>query len=80
MGLSEDRLDELSREMVKGGKSVNWLARVIAYEVREQDEMLIQQMLEAMEPPMAAWAGTCVWHGPLKRAITAARARLEKEP
>ena len=29
MALSDDRLDELSREMVKGRKSVNWLAAMI---------------------------------------------------
>lgn len=35
MALSDDRIDELSREMVKGKKSVNWLASKIEAEVRK---------------------------------------------
>lgn len=49
MALSDDRLDELSREMVKGRKSVNWLAAMIEAEVRKDDEALIRQMLEALD-------------------------------
>ena len=48
MALSDDCIDELSREMVKGNKSVNWLASKIEAEVREQDEALIRQLVEAL--------------------------------
>jgi hypothetical protein len=29
VGLTDSKIDDLSHEMVKGGKSVNWLARAI---------------------------------------------------
>jgi hypothetical protein len=35
--ISDDRLDELSREMVKGKKSVNWLANMIRREILGAD-------------------------------------------
>lgn len=73
MALSDDRLDELSREMVKSYKSVNWLSAKIEAEVRADDEALIRKMLKALErqPDYDAvtWA-----------AIESARARLEKAP
>jgi hypothetical protein len=33
--LSDERIDDLAREMVKGGKSVNWLARAILAAAQE---------------------------------------------
>lgn len=70
MALSDDRLDELSREMVKGYKSVNWLAAKIEAEVRADDEALIRQMLDTLE--------RCTKHDDADYlAIAAARARLK---
>ena len=36
MSLTEEKIDDLAREMVKGDKSVNWLARAIEAAVREE--------------------------------------------
>jgi hypothetical protein len=37
LSISDDRLDELSREMVKGKMSVNWLANMIRREILGAD-------------------------------------------
>ena len=74
--LTDDRIDELSREMVKGYKSVNWLAYTIATEIRNEDEALIRQMLEALTAPCAGEELLAL----KQAAITAARDRLEKAP
>lgn len=71
MALSDDRLDDLSREMVKGNKSVNWLASKIEAEVRAQDDTLILQLVEALEKIDAAMPFPVA-----QQAITAGRARL----
>ena len=34
--LSDEKIDDLSREMVKSGKSVNWLCRAIEAAVLEE--------------------------------------------
>ena len=49
MALSDDRLDDLSREMVKGNKSVNWLASKIEAEVLEElrEELSIEHLQAA---------------------------------
>lgn len=67
--LTDDRINELSREMVKGRKSVNWLAYTIAAEIREYDAALIRRMLEALEQADYNHEGVTA-------AIAAARARL----
>ena len=74
--LTDDLIDELSREMVKGHKSVNWLARKIAAEVRKEDAALIQGLADALASCSA------VPHWPAHQPIlAAARARLgDKEP
>ena len=75
--LTDDRLWELWNAQGTDDMSqaeAFQFARAIEAEVRKDDDALIGQMLEAMIPPMGAW------HGPLKSAITAARARLEKAP
>lgn len=75
MALSDDRIDELSREMVKGNKSVNWLASKIEAEVREQDDALILQLVEALETVDGAMPF------PVARQVQkVARARLEVKP
>lgn len=38
VGLTEGEVDEPAREMVKGGKSVNWLARAIEAKLREKNQ------------------------------------------
>lgn len=37
VGLTGDEVDELAREMVKGDKSVNWLARAIEAKLKERN-------------------------------------------
>lgn len=37
VGLTEEEVDDLSREMVKGNKSVNWLAHAIEAKLREKN-------------------------------------------
>ena len=37
VGLTEEEVDDLSREMVKGNKSVNWLAHAIEAKLREEN-------------------------------------------
>ncbi len=54
MALSDDRIDDLSREMVKGNKSVNWLASKIEAEVREEYTELIQQLEKAIRDMQGA--------------------------
>lgn len=79
MALSDDRIDELSREMVKGRKSVNWLASKIEAEVRKDDEALIRQLMEALENSNATlWEEDDDPERPAHAAIAAARARLEQ--
>lgn len=70
--LTDDRIDELSREMIKGRKSVNWLAYTIAAEVRKDDDALIRQMLDALTAPVDGDA----LHALHMSAIAAARAHL----
>ena len=77
MALSDDRMDELSREMVKGNKSVNWLASKIEAEVREEYTELIQQLVEALEGSIAI---TMVKIDQRNAALIAGRARLEGKP
>ena len=36
-GLTDEEIDELSRTMVKGNKSVNWLCRAIEAKLREKN-------------------------------------------
>ncbi len=84
MALSDDRLDELSREMVKGRKSVNWLAAMIEAEVRKDDEALIRQLVAALETcgDGDGYNGPYQYYEtvPVEEAVAAARARLEKAP
>ena len=47
MLLTEQEVDDLSREMVKGCKSVNWLARAI--------ESAVLEKLKAQEPVCAQY-------------------------
>lgn len=37
VGLTDDEIDELSRSMVKGDKSVNWLCQAIEAKLKEQN-------------------------------------------
>jgi len=37
VGLTEEETDELSRSMVKGDKSVNWLCRAIEAKLKEKN-------------------------------------------
>ena len=37
VGLTDDEIDELSRSMVKGDKSVNWLYRAIEVKLKEKN-------------------------------------------
>lgn len=37
VGLTEGEINDLSREMVKGGKSVNWLSSRIEAKLREKN-------------------------------------------
>ena len=38
-GLTDEELDDLSREMVKGNKSVNWLSYSIEAKLKAKNEM-----------------------------------------
>ena len=38
VGLTDGEVDEPAREMVKGGKSVNWLARAIEAKLKEKNK------------------------------------------
>jgi hypothetical protein len=38
VGLTDEEIDDLSREMVKGGKSVNWLSRAIEQRLKEKNQ------------------------------------------
>ena len=37
VGLTDEEIDELSRSMVKGDKSVNWLCRAIEAKLKEKN-------------------------------------------
>ena len=37
VGLTDDEIDELSRSMVKGDKSVNWLCQAIEAKLKEKN-------------------------------------------
>ena len=75
MALSDDHIDELSREMVKGNKSVNWLASKIEDEVREEYIELIRQLVLALESVDDAMPFPVA-----RQVLKVARARLEGKP
>jgi hypothetical protein len=37
VGLMDEEINDFSREMVKGGKSVNWLSRAIEQRLKEKN-------------------------------------------
>ena len=43
VGLTDEEIDDLSRTMVKGNKSVNWLCQAIKAKLKEKNEQQTQQ-------------------------------------
>lgn len=81
MALSEDQIidlfNEACRETFKGPERFRYFARAVEAEVRKQDDVLILQLVEALEvatTPLAADRQEVL------RAVTAGRARLDGKP
>ena len=71
--LSDDYLwTQSEKTMIGGSIHIIRFARAIEAEVRKQDEALIRQLVEALEP--------FAYEKPAREAIAAGRVRLEGKP